>query len=75
MTDNSKKEKHREPQEEFIDEGLVQSHNAGETNREKSEYNDWTLEELHREASRKGVKNFKKLSKSELINRLNTIQS
>jgi len=75
MTDNSKKEMYREPQEEFIDEGLAENREAGVAKPEKSEYDGWTLKELHREAGKKGVKNFKKLNKSELINRLNTIQS
>lgn len=74
MTDQSKKDRYREPQEEFIDDGLAENKKASDARPNPPNYEDWALEELHREARMKGVENYMELDRSELIKKLNTAQ-
>lgn len=71
MTDKkNKKEQLDKPQEEFIDEGLAKNKKVDASNTDQKKYEDWKIEELHREARLKGVENYIEMDKNELIRKL-----
>jgi len=72
MPDQKKKKKEilREPQEEFIDEGIAEKKKAGTSEEGKTSYENMILEELHRQARLKGVENYIEMDRKELIKKL-----
>lgn len=76
MTDKKKKkEQLQKPQEEYVDEGIAKNKKAGATGADQRTYEDWKIEELHREARLKGVENYIKMDRKELINKLKSHDS
>lgn len=70
MSDQAKKDSFKEPQEEFIDEGIPKNKKAGKGESDESPYEDLKMDELHKRAQEKGITNFVSMNKKELIERL-----
>jgi len=70
MSDQAKKDNLREPQEEFIDDGIPPNKKAGQEDSDESPYEDLKMDELHKRAQEKGIPNFVSMNKKELIERL-----
>ncbi|REL33291.1 hypothetical protein DYD21_10945 [Rhodohalobacter sp. SW132] len=75
MSDKKKKEILKEPQEEFIDEGIAEKKEPGSSDAGKPLYENMKLEELHRQARLEGLKNYIELDRDELINKLKAQKS
>ncbi|CAN5393132.1 hypothetical protein BH23BAC3_BH23BAC3_17490 [soil metagenome] len=72
MTEKKKKKKEEldKPQEEFIGEGLAKNKKVDASDSNQKKYEDWKIEELHREARLKSVENYIEMDKNELIRKL-----
>lgn len=71
MSDKKKKKEQLDkPQEEFIDEGLARNKKVDASDTDQKKYEDWKIEELHREARLKGVENYIEMDRNELISKL-----
>lgn len=60
----------KEPREEFVGEGIADFKKKGEPEHKLPEYEKLEPGELHHEARRKGIRNYKTMDKNELIKKL-----
>lgn len=70
MTDQSEKNIHREPQEEFIDERNTATRKGKESRTGPTDYNKWTMDDLQREARDRKIKGYMKMERKQLIHNL-----
>jgi len=76
MTEKKKKKEQLDkPQEEFIDEGLARNKKVDASDADQKKYEDWKIEELHREARLKDIENYIVMDKNELIRKLKSHDS
>jgi hypothetical protein len=69
MSDQKRKNVLKEPQEEFIDDGLARLEKNKDPTR-SPKYEKWSMEELQREAERKKITDYMGLNKKDLIRKL-----
>lgn len=74
MADQKKKTKNDDkPYEEFRDDNLTESDEKSterKSQKEKTNYQEWTLEELQHEAQRRGMEEGMQMDKEQLIKKL-----
>lgn len=70
MTENKNKDSLKEPQEEFINEGIADHKKADSDDAEEGMYQDMEMDELLSKAREKGITDFISMNKKELIEHL-----
>lgn len=70
MSNQSSNNTHNKPQEEFINEGTPETKKISESRSEVTDYDEYTMEGLHREAKKRNIKGYIKMERKELIHNL-----
>lgn len=70
MANQKKKKNVDKPQEEFRDDSPPNSREGKSEEREEKNYDEWTLEQLQKEAQRQGLEEGMTMDKEQLIKKL-----
>lgn len=70
MAEGKHEDKDEKPQEEFVDEGLSKEKEETKNKSDSVKYDQWSMEELRRQAEKKNITEYHKMDRNQLIKNL-----